>query len=193
MQRLYWMPFVLVGQHSQYRKLIKYNKMTILKTLKRIDQFETHAKNYLEKNVELKKFTYALNKVIKDIAKRKIFKKHQDTFAEHREKLADAETLHASVDAKGNLIRDDKGIFSYTPEQHNILREKVIALNKDWKNKEEELANEEFEVEPFLVSDENIPDGLTIEELECFQEFVIRDNYIEDALALLDKKPSKKE
>lgn len=119
-------------------------------TLQRLFTFRVYAFKYLTVHSEKTKFAYALNRMTS----------RTETIAkEYNEWREDKLVELASVDEKGNLIKNDKGEYSFTPANTTAFakahREKVM---------------EKVEVKEYMATE--IPD-LEFNEEEAFAGFVI--------------------
>ena len=89
---------------------------------------------------------------------------------EFNELLADLNIEYASVDKDKNVIKDEKGRYSYTQENHKKLYREVAILTKKMDEKLEEEKLVEYDIEPYHCTDIDV--ALTMTEEECFAGFV---------------------
>lgn len=105
------------------------------------------------------KFDYAANRIIDRIASatkkinKEFDKKQRDLFVDY-----------ASVDDRGNLIVNDKGLYSYTREKQKELDTTIEKLM-------EERGAKIVDVEPYIVTD--YPDTLTERQEKAFDGLLI--------------------
>jgi len=145
------------------------------KTIKGHDLFQS---TVLAFPVDENKFSYALKKVSK-----KVTSALSPIIDAYNESISDKSIELASVDEKGNLlyltetITEPNGTKKETPTQNlKFTPAKLNELNTFKRKEYAELFKKEVEIEPYIVSDENIPE-LTEEQIEAFEGYVIPVGY----------------
>lgn len=103
------------------------------------------------------KLSYAIKKVKKRL---------ESVMETWNEKLADLQYDHASVDEKGNLMRDDKNNLKFT-----------VPKQKEFDKAVKTLRNETFQFEPYFATE--LPKGLDEFQTESLIGFVIKEEISE--------------
>lgn len=127
-----------------------------------IMEFTETAYQYLTNNREENKLSYALKRLAGDPNSKNrgsLFKTLKDFQLKRTDIMID---LAATDPTTGVLLVDQRGQYSYTPENRKALN---AALDK--------LMEEEYEIEPFFVN-EYEEDKLTEAEKQAFKDFVIK-------------------
>lgn len=140
----------------------------MLKTFKELNKFSNTVSNMLRRNPKLidTKFGYAI--------KRFEEKNLTSLYSQYNSELTNVRIDHALVDkATGALLKDPEQ--SKNGNSRGFLYDKAglkaciaaeEAVEKSWRDRE-------FEVEPYICKSENLPTGLTEEEMETFSGLVM--------------------
>ena len=126
--------------------------MTIKKTREEVNFFHNSALIYRQNNNKKSKFNYALGVLLN----RQTEKIQKTT----KEKIEDINTEHAAVDRDGVLLRDGDN-YKYTKDE---AKKRLQKIRQVWK--------EEVEIEPYYATD--VPQDLTLSEIDAFTDFVLR-------------------
>lgn len=143
-------------------------------TNEQVVNFRVNAERYIgTKPGVFSKFIYALNKVLKNT------KALSDAY---NEDVAEAKYDLASKDEKTKTILIDKDTneFRFTSENRS-------KLDKDVKK----ILDKEVEVDCFQSTE--LPDDLTVSQLNVFCPFVVSEQYIENKFTEYGEKENKKE
>ena len=131
-------------------------------TIDEILEFSEIAFQHLNSSKEENKLTYALKRLAGDPNSSKrgsLF----NTLKEYQNKRTNLMIDLAATDpTTGVLLVDQRGQYSYTPENRKALNVKL-----------EELLNEVYDIEPFYVTEFDF-EKLTPAEKEAFKDFVIK-------------------
>lgn len=147
---------------------------SITVTFKTLRVFAEAANFYLIKDTKNShtKFAYAINKIMK-----------QSTEFEnqYKQECDDLQDTYQAIDSDKCLLWDlveGKRFPKFTAENHKIFRKKREELYQDWLKKE-------FTITPYMATD--IPDDLTLAEIDCFLGLIIPADYNPD-IKLMNKK-----
>jgi len=133
------------------------------KTFRELNRFSSVVKNFINKKPAIleTKFGYA----IKRFEELSLTNLYQD----YNSALGMVRIDHALTDkVTGALIKDptsQRG-FAYDKEGMKGVIRAEQAIEKEW-------AEKEFDVTPYVCKAENVPKGLTDEEIECFAGLVM--------------------
>ena len=126
--------------------------MKVEKTIEEVLNFGNIANSYIGKLPEGKetKFSYAI---------RKVAKKVKDSFDYYNDELFNIDVNNCATDEKGNILKDERGNFTYSKEGLKNKREELKALLKHKVSFDNYIATE-------------IPEDLTEVEMTSFLDFV---------------------
>jgi hypothetical protein len=113
-------------------------------------EFTNVADAYVRTHLEESKLTWGLNRVIKRA--RKILDDYQF-------QVEEINITHCAVDGSEVILRDERGQFKFTKEE-------ILKRNR----KIRDLQRTTVEIEPYIVAE--VPEGLSIDQKEAFEEFV---------------------
>ena len=156
-------------------------------SLQRIAQYNVAAKDFLEKNKAETKFRYAVDKIFKKTNNTDHFAIYHKEHSKIKEKINVLRTMKASTDKDKNLMREEvtvtdsegnttttkSGELKYTQENWISLNMEISGLNEEWAEQSIELLSKQIEIEPHIMSGEDVPDNLTEEQIEAFTGFVL--------------------
>lgn len=149
----------------KYIKTMEYTteKAVTSKTFDEIVEFSNEAYKFISKAEEEgkanTKLIYALKRIAGDPVTQKKGTLHK-VIRKGQIKSRDLQIDYASVDDRGNLIKDDKGQYSYTKENKKALD---LAL--------ENLTNDNMEFEPYIATE--VTEDLNEYQKDLFKGFVI--------------------